>query len=59
MRRIYFKNTIYNIMKLTKIIEEAIEFGSFRSRNHLFSFALKVLLYILPAVILVIIQTWL
>lgn len=39
-------------MNLDNIIERATEFGTFRSRNDLFSFTLKVLLYIFPAVIL-------
>lgn len=37
-------------MKLFKIFDRATDFGTFRSRNHLFSFALKIVLYILPAV---------
>ena len=39
-------------MKLIHIFEKATDFGSFRSHENLFSFSLKVLLYILPAVIL-------
>jgi|GEM_PF-2766428 undecaprenyl pyrophosphate phosphatase UppP len=39
-------------MKLFNIIERATDFGTFRSRNHFFSFTLKIILYILPAVIL-------
>lgn len=39
-------------MKLLTIIERATDFGSFRSRKNIFSFSLKVLFYILPAVVL-------
>ena len=39
-------------MNLDNIIERATDFGTFRSRNDLFSFALKVMLYIFPAVVL-------
>ncbi len=39
-------------MHLLNIIERATDFGSFRSRNNIFSFALKVLFYIFPAIIL-------
>ena len=39
-------------MNLTEIFEKATDFGSFRSHENLFSFSLKVLLYILPGVIL-------
>lgn len=39
-------------MKLFNIIERASDFGTFRSRNHLISFGLKIVFYILPAVIL-------
>ena len=38
-------------MKLFNIIERATDFGTFRSRDNFFSFGLKILLYILPAVI--------
>ena len=39
-------------MKLVDILERATDFGSFRSRANFFSFALKLLIYIVPAVIL-------
>jgi len=39
-------------MTLFKIIERATDFGSFRSRNDLFSFTLKILVYMVPAIIL-------
>ena len=39
-------------MKLFNILEKATDFGTFRSRSHLFSFTLKIIFYILPAVIL-------
>jgi hypothetical protein len=39
-------------MHLFNIIERATDFGSFRSRNNFLSFALKVLFYIFPAIIL-------
>jgi hypothetical protein len=38
-------------MKLFNIIERATDFGTFRSRDNFFSFGLKILFYILPAVI--------
>ena len=39
-------------MRLQNIIERATDFGTFRSRDNFFSFALKIVLYIIPAVIL-------
>jgi len=39
-------------MKFVNIIERAVDFGSFRSRNNLVSFTMKVVLYILPALVL-------
>lgn len=39
-------------MKLFNIFERATDFGSFRSRENFFSFALKCVFYIVPAVIL-------
>lgn len=39
-------------MKLFDIIERATDFGTLRSRDNFFSFTLKILLYIIPAVIL-------
>ena len=39
-------------MKLSNILERATDFGTFRSRDNFFSFSLKILLYIIPAVIL-------
>jgi len=39
-------------MKLFKIIEKATDFGTFRSRQNLFSFTLKILLYIFPAIVI-------
>jgi hypothetical protein len=38
--------------KLLTMIERATDFGSFRSRNHLFPFMLKIIMYIIPALIL-------
>ena len=38
-------------MKLLNIIQRATDFGTFRSREHFFSFTLKCLFYIIPAVI--------
>jgi hypothetical protein len=43
---------LYNIMVLLNIIHRAIDFGTFRARENFFSFALKCLLFIIPAVIL-------
>jgi hypothetical protein len=39
-------------MKLSKIIDRATDFGTLRSRNDLLSFTLKIMIYIIPAVIL-------
>ena len=39
-------------MKLSKIIDRATDFGTLRSRNDLLSFTLKIMVYIIPAVIL-------
>ena len=39
-------------MTLSDIIQRATEFGTLRSRDNFFSFTLKILLYILPAVII-------
>jgi len=39
-------------MKLSDIIQRATDFGTLRSRDNFFSFTLKILLYIIPAVIL-------
>jgi hypothetical protein len=39
-------------MKLVDIIQRATDFGTFRSRKNFFSFALKCIFYIIPAVIL-------
>ena len=39
-------------MNISKIIEQSIDFGSFRSRNNYLSFTLKILLYMIPAIIL-------
>lgn len=39
-------------MKLLNIIQHATEFGTFRSRKNFFSFTLKCIFYIIPAVIL-------
>ena len=38
--------------KLLTMIEHATDFGSFRSRIHLFPFLLKIIMYIIPAIIL-------
>jgi len=40
------------IMKISKVIERATDFGSRRSKKDIFSFSLKILFYIIPAVIL-------
>lgn len=39
-------------MRIYDIIERATDFGTLRSRDNLFSFTLKILIYIIPAVIL-------
>ena len=39
-------------MRIFNILTQAINFGSVRSRNNFFSFLLKALLYIIPAIIL-------
>jgi undecaprenyl pyrophosphate phosphatase UppP len=39
-------------MRIQDIIERATDFGSLRSRDNFFSFVLKILIYIVPAVIL-------
>jgi undecaprenyl pyrophosphate phosphatase UppP len=39
-------------MKLSKIIDRTTDFGTLRSRNDLLSFTLKILVYIIPAVII-------
>lgn len=39
-------------MKLSTIVKFATEFGTFRSRKHIFSFTLKCIFYIIPAVLL-------
>lgn len=39
-------------MNLSKIIDRATDFGTLRSRNDLLSFTLKIIVYIIPAVIL-------
>lgn len=39
-------------MKLSDIIQRATDFGTLRSRDNFFSFTLKILFYIIPAVIL-------
>lgn len=39
-------------MRLYDIIERATDFGTFRSRDNFFSFSLKIILYIIPAIIL-------
>ena len=39
-------------MKLSKIINRSTDFGTIRSRNDLISFTLKIMIYIIPAVIL-------
>ena len=41
-------------MKLVEIIERATDFGSFRSSQNFFSFTLKMILYIIPAVIILV-----
>jgi hypothetical protein len=39
-------------MKLLNIFKRALDFGTLRSRKNFFSFALKCLFYIIPAIIL-------
>jgi hypothetical protein len=39
-------------MSIFKIIDRATDFGTLRSRNDLLSFILKIIVYIIPAVIL-------
>lgn len=42
----------YIYMTLQNIFERATDFGTFRSRDNFFSFAIKTMLYIIPALIL-------
>jgi hypothetical protein len=39
-------------MSIYDIIERATDFGTYRSRDNFVSFTLKILIYIIPAVIL-------
>jgi len=39
-------------MRIYDVIERATDFGTLRSRNNFFSFTLKILIYIIPAVLL-------
>lgn len=39
-------------MNVYKIIDQATDFGTFRSRNDLISFTIKILVYIIPAIIM-------
>jgi hypothetical protein len=39
-------------MRIFNILQRATDFGTFRSRDNFFSFILKILFYIIPAVIL-------
>lgn len=39
-------------MKISRVIERATDFGSRRSRKDFFSFSLKILFYMIPAMIL-------
>lgn len=39
-------------MRIYNIIEKATDFGTLRSQDNFFSFTLKILIYIIPAVIL-------
>jgi hypothetical protein len=39
-------------MRLSDIIQRATDFGTVRSRDNFFSFTLKILFYIIPAIIL-------
>jgi len=39
-------------MRLLNIIQKSIDFGTLRSRENIFSFTLKCLFYIIPAIIL-------
>ncbi len=39
-------------MKLVNIIQRATDFGTFRSRKNFFSFTLKIIFYIIPAIVL-------
>jgi hypothetical protein len=52
--RLYYiiKSSPVYIMKLIHIFQRATDFGTFRSRDNFFSFALKCLFYIIPAIIL-------
>jgi len=40
------------IMKLPNILDRATDFGTFRSRNNVFSFTIKCIFYIIPAIVL-------
>jgi hypothetical protein len=42
---------VYN-MRIFNILQRATDFGTFRSRDNFFSFTLKILFYIIPAIIL-------
>lgn len=39
-------------MILSNIVQRATDFGTFRSRDNFFSFTLKIVLYIIPAILL-------
>ena len=39
-------------MKVSNIVQRATEFGTFRSEHNIFSFTLKILFYLIPAVVL-------
>ena len=48
----YISYTIYIRMTIFKIIDRTTDFGTLRYRNDLLSFTLKIIIYIIPAVIL-------
>lgn len=39
-------------MRLKKVIDRSTDFGTLRSRNDLISFTLKIIIYIIPAIIM-------
>ena len=41
-----------SLSKISKIFEQGLDFGSTRSRSNIFSFTIKILFYIIPAIIL-------
>ena len=51
--KFYIYTFIYiNKMNLINIIKKSFDFGTFRSHDHLLSFSIKIVLYIIPAIII-------